>query len=104
MSRYSGSVDMPSTALPSGPGLRSALKAPVPMSRMAATRTHVLTVALEDYFHADSFRPWIQEETWYRYEDRLPKSTHRVLDILDRCGARALFFVGRSTAHSAPEL
>src|SRR5215216_1225005 len=104
MSRSSGSVDMPSSALPSGPRLRSALRAPVPRTRTAPTRTHVLTVALEDYFHADSFRRWIHEETWYRYEDRLPKSTHRVLDLLDRCEARATFFVGRSTAHSAPEL
>jgi len=67
-------------------------------------RTHVLTVALEDYFHADSFRPWIREETWYRFEDRLPKSTQRALDLLDRCGTRATFFVGRSTAQSAPDL
>ena len=71
---------------------------------MATMRAHVLTVSLEDYFHADSFRPWIREETWYRFEDRLPKSTQRTLDLLDRCDARATFFVGRSTAQSAPDL
>jgi polysaccharide deacetylase family protein (PEP-CTERM system associated) len=64
----------------------------------------VLTVALEDYYHAAQFRHWIREETWYRFEDRLAESTRRALDLLDRCGARATFFVGRQTAQSAPDL
>jgi polysaccharide deacetylase family protein (PEP-CTERM system associated) len=67
-------------------------------------RTHVLTVALEDYFHAAPFRPWIREETWYRFEDRLGQSTGRALDLLDRCSARATFFVSRRTAQSAGDL
>jgi polysaccharide deacetylase family protein (PEP-CTERM system associated) len=64
----------------------------------------VLTIALEDYYHAASFRPWIREETWYRFENRLAQSTRRTLDLLDRCGARATFFVGWRTAQSAPDL
>jgi polysaccharide deacetylase family protein (PEP-CTERM system associated) len=67
-------------------------------------RADVLTIALEDYYHAASLRHWIREETWYRFEDRLTQSTQRILDLLDRHGAHATFFVGLRTAESAPAL
>lgn len=70
----------------------------------ARSRTHVLTVALEDYYHAAPFRPWIREEIWYRFEDRLAASTARMLDLFERCEVRATFFVTGSIAEAAPDL
>ena len=67
-------------------------------------RAHVLTVALEDYFHAAPFRPWVREEIWYRFEDRLGASTRRMLELFHRCNARATFFVTARTAEAAPDL
>ncbi|MEO7986687.1 MAG: glycosyltransferase [Gemmatimonadales bacterium] len=72
--------------------------------KQTRTRTHVLTVALEDYYHAAPFRPWIREEIWYRFEDRLAASTGRMLDLFERCEARATFFVTGRIAEAAPEL
>ncbi len=67
-------------------------------------RAHVLTVALEDYFHAAPFRPWVREEIWYRFEDRLGACTRRMLELFHRCNARATFFVTARTAEAAPDL
>jgi polysaccharide deacetylase family protein (PEP-CTERM system associated) len=67
-------------------------------------RTHVLTVALEDYFHVTPLQTVIQEDRWYRFEMRLEASTRRTLDLLDECGASATFFVLGWVADAAPEL
>jgi len=103
MNRSSGSTDAASTAFASG-----SQQQPDPLVGRVrpphAGRKPILTVGLEDYYHAASFRHWIRQETWYRFEDRLGKTTHRTLDLLDRCGARATFFVDRQTAKWAPDL
>jgi polysaccharide deacetylase family protein (PEP-CTERM system associated) len=67
-------------------------------------RTHVLSIALEDYFHVTPLRTVISEDRWYRFEMRLEASTRRTLDLLDECGARATFFVLGWVADAAPEL
>jgi polysaccharide deacetylase family protein (PEP-CTERM system associated) len=67
-------------------------------------RTHVLTVALEDYFHVTPLQTVITQDRWYRFEMRLEASTRRTLDLLDECGARATFFVLGWVADAAPEL
>jgi polysaccharide deacetylase family protein (PEP-CTERM system associated) len=67
-------------------------------------RTHVLTVALEDYFHVTPLQTVITPDRWYRFESRLDASTRRTLDLLDECGARATFFVLGWVADAAPEL
>ena len=59
---------------------------------------------MEDYFAAAAFRRWIREEMWYRFEERLTDSTHRTLDLLDRCHARATFFVTSRIAEASPDL
>jgi polysaccharide deacetylase family protein (PEP-CTERM system associated) len=70
----------------------------------ASSRTHVLTVALEDYFHVTPLQTVIPRDRWYRFEMRLEQSTRRTLDLLDECGARATFFVLGWVADAAPEL
>lgn len=67
-------------------------------------RTHVLTIALEDYFHVTPLQTVIAQDRWYRFEMRLEASTRRTLDLLDECGARATFFVLGWVADAAPEL
>ncbi len=74
------------------------------LSRSGSTRTHVLTVALEDYFHVTPLQAVIREDRWYRFEMRLEASTRRTLALLDECGARATFFVLGWVADAAPEL
>src|SRR5690348_17147536 len=99
---YGSGTRIPLTSNPKPAGRTDKSVHPTP--RATSLRAHVLTVALEDYYHAASFRPWIREETWYRFEDRLVQSTRRTLDLLERHGARGTFFVGLRTAESAPDL
>jgi polysaccharide deacetylase family protein (PEP-CTERM system associated) len=98
------STDAASSASPSGSHLQPGSPAPQVSRSRAGLRNHVLTIGLEDYYHAAAFRHWIRQETWYRFENRLGKTTRRALDLLDRCGARATFFVDRHTARFAPDL
>jgi polysaccharide deacetylase family protein (PEP-CTERM system associated) len=68
------------------------------------TGTHVLTIALEDYFHVGAFNRLIQRGQWYRFERRLEQSTERTLDLLDEYGVHATFFVLGWVADQVPEL
>jgi polysaccharide deacetylase family protein (PEP-CTERM system associated) len=81
---------------------------PISMARRSESvkgaRTHVLTVALEDYFHVTPLQSVVRQDRWSRFEMRLEASTRRVLDLLDECGARATFFVLGWVADAAPEL
>jgi polysaccharide deacetylase family protein (PEP-CTERM system associated) len=104
MTRSIAVVDAASSALTGERGLKALFPGDTTAAPPSHLRSHVLTVALEDYYHAASFRPWIRQDTYYRFENRLVESTKKALDLLDRCSARATFFVDRWTATSAPEL
>lgn len=67
-------------------------------------RQHILTVALEDYYHVGAFNELIQQGAWYRFESRLEQGTRRTLDLLDAHGARATFFALGWVADTMPEL
>lgn len=67
-------------------------------------RTHLLTVAIEDYFQAGSFRGLIPADRWERFESRLRRSTHAVLQLLADSGNRATFFCCGWIADHHPEL
>ena len=67
-------------------------------------RTHLLTIAVEDYFHVTPLQTVIPHDRWYRFEMRLDASTRRTLDLLDECSARATFFVLGWVADAAPGL
>lgn len=69
-----------------------------------AAKPHVLTVALEDYFQVGAFNRFIQRGQWYRFEPRLERNTLRALDLLDRFGAKATFFILGWVADQYPEL
>ena len=65
---------------------------------------HILTVGVEDFFHADAFGQLIQPRIWNRFERRLERSTRAALDLCDETGATATFFVLGWIAEVAPEL
>src|SRR6266446_3949645 len=69
-----------------------------------STKSHLLTVALEDYFQVGAFRGMIERGKWYRFETRLEQNTERVLDLLDRYKHKATFFVVGWIADRYPEL
>lgn len=63
-----------------------------------------LSVDVEDYYHVEAFRDRIQPETWPLYHPRVVENTHRALELLDRAGARATFFVLGWVAERHPSL
>jgi polysaccharide deacetylase family protein (PEP-CTERM system associated) len=69
-----------------------------------APRRHILTVAVEDYFHVGAFNRLIQQGEWYRFESRLDRSVRLTLDLLDECRTRATFFTLGWVAESLPEV
>jgi polysaccharide deacetylase family protein (PEP-CTERM system associated) len=68
------------------------------------SRTHVLTIALEDYFQAAALSGVVQPRQWSRFEQRVERETRTTLDLLDECGAKATFFVLGWIANELPEL
>src|SRR5689334_4674061 len=72
---------------------------PVPVPRQ-----HLVTVALEDYFQVGAFNQFIQRGQWYRFETRLEQNAQKALDLLDRFGVKATFFVLGWVADRYPEL
>lgn len=67
-----------------------------------SAKTHVLTVSLEDYFHVAAFRGSVSRKHWDRLESRLGRSVPKVLDLLDKGGVKATFFVSGYVAESNP--
>ena len=59
---------------------------------------------LEDYFHAAAFNGLIQRGQWYRFETRFEQNTLKALDLLDRFGIKASFFVLGWVADKQPEI
>jgi polysaccharide deacetylase family protein (PEP-CTERM system associated) len=56
-------------------------------------RRHILTVGLDDYYHAAALKGCIQRNQWYRFESRLERNAMKTLELLDRFSAKATFFV-----------
>ncbi len=69
-----------------------------------AGKRHLLTIALEDYYHVSPLKGIIAQARWNRFERRLEIGTNRTLDLLDEFGIRGTFFVLGWVADAAPEL
>lgn len=65
---------------------------------------HALTIDLEDYFHTEVAAQGVSFENWEQQLPRVEASTHRLLDLLDRSGTRATFFVLGWVAKRYPHL
>jgi len=76
----------------------------MPVAQQRTGRSGVLTVSLEDYFHAGAFGALIPRGQWYRFESRIEQGAARTLDLLDECGVSATVFVLGVVAERFPEL
>jgi polysaccharide deacetylase family protein (PEP-CTERM system associated) len=65
---------------------------------------NMLTIDVEEYFHATVFERVIPRSEWDELESRVCASTDRLLVILDRAGVRATFFVLGWVAERYPTL
>lgn len=63
--------------------------------------TQILTVDIEDWYHSILEIP---PKQWPRYQDRVEPATEKLLECLDRYGARGTFFVLGHVAQLHPEL
>jgi polysaccharide deacetylase family protein (PEP-CTERM system associated) len=68
------------------------------------SRTHILTITLEDYFHGPAFRGIIAEKSWGRFETRYEKSSLAALELLAQSESRATFLVGPWLARKCPDI
>jgi polysaccharide deacetylase family protein (PEP-CTERM system associated) len=63
-----------------------------------------LSVDVEDYYHVEAFADRITLENWPQFPQRVADNTRRVLEIFERHGARATFFVLGWVAEREPRL
>jgi polysaccharide deacetylase family protein (PEP-CTERM system associated) len=65
---------------------------------------NVFTVDVEDYFQVSAFEKHVDRNCWDQWESRVTANTHRILEVLDRHGVHATFFVLGWIAERHPEL
>jgi polysaccharide deacetylase family protein (PEP-CTERM system associated) len=65
---------------------------------------NLLSIDLEDWFCVSNFDDLLGREVWDACELRVVASTRRLLELFDRRGVRATFFVLGWVAERAPEL
>jgi polysaccharide deacetylase family protein (PEP-CTERM system associated) len=66
--------------------------------------TNAMSIDLEDWFCVHNLSQVIRREDWDRCELRVAESTKRILDLFERHGTRATFFVLGWIAERVPEL
>ena len=75
-----------------------------PTSKRESPGPHLLTVSVEDYFHAGSMRGAVRPRHWERFESRVDRNVDQVLEQLARHDTRATFFVLGCIADKNPGL
>lgn len=65
---------------------------------------HLLTIAVEDYFHASALNPLVSAHHVERMESHVRENTDRALELLDRHDCEATFFVLGWVAERAPDI
>lgn len=65
---------------------------------------NILSIDVEDYFHPSELESAAPRDTWSKLTPRVALSTRRILDLLDRHGTRATFFVLGWVAEHEPQL
>ena len=71
---------------------------------MSAPSPNVLTVDVEEWFHVCGVDGPLARENWPTLPSRVVPTTDRLLDLLDRVGVRATFFVLGYVAERHPQL
>ncbi len=65
---------------------------------------NILTVDVEEWFHGHNYLDHVPPSRWESEESRVEKGTARCLDLLDRHGVTATFFVLGWTAERHPDV
>lgn len=65
---------------------------------------NALTIDVEDYFQVAALAETIRYEDWPRMEYRVERNTHRILELFERLGVSATFFVLGWVAERSPGL
>jgi polysaccharide deacetylase family protein (PEP-CTERM system associated) len=65
---------------------------------------HAMTIDVEDWFQVQAYAGAIPREDWDRLPRRVEANTQRMLDLLERAGARATFFTLGWVAERHPGL
>ena len=65
---------------------------------------NAMTVDVEDYFHVSAFDGIVSRAAWESLESRVCGNTERLLDLFERSGIRATFFVLGWVANRFPDL
>ncbi|MBA3319194.1 MAG: DUF3473 domain-containing protein [Gemmatimonadales bacterium] len=74
------------------------------MVTSTASKQHLLTVVMEDYYHVSPLKSVVARGHWSRFEKRLEIGTRQTLALLDEYNVRATFFVLGWVADAVPEL
>ncbi len=64
----------------------------------------VVSVDVEDYFHAESFSDIVERSRWDSYGSRVERNTRRLLEVLAKLNVRGTFFVLGWVAERFPGL
>lgn len=65
---------------------------------------NVISVDVEDYFHAESFADVVDRPKWGSYESRVEANTRRLLELFNHRDVRATFFIMGWVAERFPGL
>lgn len=95
----SGPAPRPEGGAPDGtPASRGRAPALAPLSipirplRLGGERNG-LSVDLEDWYHICNVEEYLPSSRWDEYEERVTRNTHKILDLLEKSGVRATFFI-----------
>src|SRR5262245_5382928 len=54
---------------------------------------NALTVDVEDYYHVEAFANVIRREDWQKWESRIERNTHRLLELFASHNTKGTFFI-----------
>ena len=63
-----------------------------------------MSIDVEDYFHVSAFAAALDRANWPKFESRVERNTHRLLDLFDEHKTRSTFFVLGWVTERCPEL
>ncbi len=65
---------------------------------------NALTVDVEDYYQVESFAGVVRRKDWARWEPRIERNTHKLLEMFARYNVRGTFFILGWIAERYPQL
>ena len=65
---------------------------------------NALTIDVEDYFHVNAFKKYIDTSEWDNYPVRVENNTLRILEMLDIFSVKATFFILGWVAEKCPSI